>query len=102
MNLVHPDIATVTLEDVLYALSDSVRLQIVKALHTAEQPLTCTEAAKSIEGLAISTRSHSFKILRERGVIYSRQQGRECYSTVRLEELEQRFPKVVSTILQLQ
>src|SRR5687768_16533799 len=53
MNLIHPHIDDVRLEDILYALSDSVRLQLAKALYIAKKPLTCTETAKNIANLPI-------------------------------------------------
>ncbi|WP_008308783.1 ArsR/SmtB family transcription factor [Leptolyngbya sp. PCC 6406] len=92
----HPDITEITLEGVLYALGDSVRLAIVTRL-AAEGELCCAAIAAPV---AKSTLSHHFKILREAGVVYCRKQGTQHLNSLRREELEARFPGLLATILQ--
>jgi DNA-binding transcriptional ArsR family regulator len=98
-SLVHPPLGDITLHGVLHALGDPTRLEIVRNLYSAAGPLTCTEAVRGIDHLAVSTRSHCFRILREGGVIRSESKGRECYNTLRMEELERKFPKLLRTVL---
>ncbi len=97
--LVHPPLKDITLPNILYALSDESRLRIVKNLLEAEEPLTCMQAVDGIKGLPVSTRSHCFQILRQAGIIRSEKKGRECYSEVRLAELEKKFPNVIQIII---
>ena len=97
--LVHPSIEDVTLPGLFYALGDPARLSIVKSLYQAKTHLTCQQAVDGIENLPVSTRSHCFRILREAGVIRTEKQGRECYNSLRLDELNNKFPNVLQTIL---
>ncbi|KAF0094330.1 MAG: arsR family transcriptional regulator [Puniceicoccaceae bacterium 5H] len=98
--LVHPPLEDVSLEGLLYALSDGTRLQIVWELSQASpRSLNCAEAVAKIADLAPSTRSHHFRILREGGVIRSERKGKECNNVLRADELEQKFPGLLSTIL---
>ena len=91
----HPDKADITLACVLYALGDPVRLEIVKRL-AVEQELPCAAIDVSV---AKSTLSHHFKILRESGVIYCRKQGTQHMNSLRREDLSDRFPGLLETIL---
>jgi DNA-binding transcriptional ArsR family regulator len=93
---VHPPAAALTLESVLYALADPVRLEIVRRLMTGE-PLNCSTAAPA--HLPKSTQSHHFQILREAGLIQSERRGTEVVNTLRLDEVDASFPGVVATIL---
>ena len=52
--------------DVLAALADPVRLEMVRRLAAADGPAVC---ATLYDGIGKSTASHHFKILREAGVI---------------------------------
>jgi DNA-binding transcriptional ArsR family regulator len=97
----HPALDEIALTGIFYALGDPVRLRIVQNLYAAKRPLTCIEAAAGIDGLPISSRSHCFGILRETGLIRSERKGRECYNTLRLEELEKKFPNLLPTTMKL-
>ncbi len=68
---VFPDTAELTLPAVLFALSDPVRLEIVRQLaiwQEGELPLVCASVGPEMPK---STRSHHLKVLREAGVSYS-------------------------------
>lgn len=92
----HPDPKDITLEAVLYALGDPVRLEIVKRLaETDEIPCSALELP-----VAKSTLSHHFKILRESGVLYCRKQGTQHMNSLRRDDLDQRFPGLLDTVLQ--
>jgi predicted transcriptional regulator len=97
---VHPSIDDIKLTNLLYALGDKSRLQIVQNLYRSKNPLTCTEAIEGIRNLPISTRSHCFDVLRQSGVIRSEKKGRECYSEIRLKELNKKFPKLLANIIE--
>jgi DNA-binding transcriptional ArsR family regulator len=94
---VHPAIEDVTLESVLYALADPVRLEIVKKLAAGSCGLNCSTAAPA--DLPKSTQSHHFQILREAGLIRSERRGTEVVNSIRCGEIEKRFPGVISSIL---
>lgn len=93
--LVHPDIKSVTLPSVLYALSDPVRLEIVKCL-AAEPDQTCGQINVSV---ANSTKSYHLRILRESGIIRMCAEGKKRFASLRKEDLENRFPGLLSSIL---
>jgi DNA-binding transcriptional ArsR family regulator len=94
-NLHHPRIEEVTLPDVLHALSDPVRLQIVRALaDRAEQSCSAVESSVSK-----STLSHHFKVLREAGITKTRVNGTHRYVSLRREDLESRFPGLLESVL---
>jgi len=92
----HPEPQALTLEGVLYALGDPVRLEIVKRL-AANDELSCSDLDLRV---AKSTLSHHFKILREAGVLYCRKQGTQHMNSLRREDLDQAFPGLLEAILQ--
>jgi DNA-binding transcriptional ArsR family regulator len=95
-NLHHPRIEELTLPDVLHALSDPVRLQIVRSLaERDEQSCSAVEASVSK-----STLSHHFKVLREAGVTHTRANGTHRLVSLRRSELEERFPGLLDSVLE--
>ncbi|WP_369412373.1 ArsR/SmtB family transcription factor [Geotalea toluenoxydans] len=46
-----------------------------------------------------STLSHHFKVLRESGVVASRREGNVLINSIRFDDLEARFPGVISAII---
>jgi DNA-binding transcriptional ArsR family regulator len=90
----HPRIDEIALPDVLHALSDPVRLQIVRALAEREQSCSSVEASVSK-----STLSHHFKVLREAGVTHTRVNGTHRLVSIRRDELEERFPGLLDSVL---
>ncbi len=95
-HLHHPRIDEVSLPDVLHALSDPVRLQIVRALAEREEQ-SCSAVESSVSK---STLSHHFKVLREAGVTHTRVNGTHRYVSLRMDELDQRFPGLLGSVLQ--
>jgi DNA-binding transcriptional ArsR family regulator len=96
-DLAHPDVADLVLTDVLFALSDPLRLAIVRQL--AEAPLlevSCQEVGGTAPK---STRSHHLKTLREAGVIRNVPHGRERRVSLRRDDLEARFPGLLVAVL---
>jgi DNA-binding transcriptional ArsR family regulator len=94
--LLQPNLDEVSLERVLKALGDPVRLATVQELLAAkneEKPCgtfnyTVTKA----------TFSHHLQILREAGVIQTRVEGTRKYTSLRSKELNKRFPGLLSAL----
>ncbi|MEU6642121.1 helix-turn-helix domain-containing protein [Saccharomonospora sp. NPDC046836] len=91
----HPDIADVRLDDVLQALADPTRRRIVRML-IAEGDRPCGTFGLDV---AASTLSHHFRTLRAAGIIRQYDNGRQRFNTLRLAELDTRFPGLVDQIL---
>lgn len=94
---VHPPTEALRLESVLYALADPVRLEIVRRLLGGNCALNCSSAAP--QHLPKSTQSHHFQILREAGLIRSERRGTEVVNTLRVDDVNERFPGVICAIL---
>jgi DNA-binding transcriptional ArsR family regulator len=93
--LPHPSVEEIRLAAVLHALSDPMRLQIVTGL-AGGASRTC----KSFElPVTKSTCTHHFRVLREAGVIRQRLEGTTRLSSLRWEDLEQRFPGLIDSVL---
>jgi DNA-binding transcriptional ArsR family regulator len=95
---VHPSRDDITLEGVLAALSDPMRLRMVKSMVERHDCMSCTEAAPC-PAMAKSTLSNHFRILREAGLVLTAKKGVEHRNVVRLEDIEARFPGLLKTIL---
>jgi DNA-binding transcriptional ArsR family regulator len=94
-----PDLATIDVAAVLEALSDPVRLEIVRQLAGGDQvnELTCGQLELPV---GKSTCSHHLKILSSAGVIAEREEGTRKYLRLRRAELDRRFPGLVELVLQ--
>ena len=80
---------------VLYALSDEIRLGIVRQLaKKGEQPCGVFEVDRPKSSL-----SHHFRVLRESGLVATRKDGKTLLNTLRSEDLEARFPGLLKTVL---
>ncbi|WP_084964634.1 ArsR/SmtB family transcription factor [Thermoactinospora rubra] len=95
--LPHPATEEIQLAEVLRALADPVRLEIVDRL-SREGELTCTGLGSEV-GLHKSTMSHHYRILRESGLTLTRQEGRRKFIRLRREDLEKRFPGLLESVL---
>lgn len=98
---VHPDPRDVTLDAILHALADPARRSIVRALAAdkacAGKGLACAQAAPP--ALAKSTMSNHYAVLRAAGLVRATKDGAAVIHTLRCDELETRFPGVLSAIL---
>lgn len=92
----HPDRQQINLPGVLYALGDPIRLAIVRQLATRGEQNCCDFDF----AIARSTMSHHFKILRESGVVFSRKEGTQHLNSLRLQELDELFPGLLTAVLQ--
>jgi DNA-binding transcriptional ArsR family regulator len=93
----HPSREEIELPAVLHALSDPVRLLMVRGLSEVAEGRSCGSFDVPVTK---STCTHHFKVLREAGVIEQRQEGTRRVNTLREEDLEARFPGLLGTILQ--
>jgi DNA-binding transcriptional ArsR family regulator len=92
----HPPAGDFLLERLLYALSDPIRLGIVR--HLAQLgPATCGELDG---GRPKSTVSHHFKVLREAGLVRTEGYGTTHINTLRRDDIEARFPGLLGAILE--
>ena len=92
----HPSRDEIDLAAVLHALSDPVRLLMVRGMAADIEGRTCGSFDVPVTK---STCTHHFKVLREAGVIQQRQDGRSRLNTLRSEDLDARFPGVLDAIL---
>jgi DNA-binding transcriptional ArsR family regulator len=92
----HPDRHEIEMPAVLHALSDPQRLEIVRRLATSEAPCPCG----SIElGVAKSTMTHHYRVLREAGVIRQERRGTAKLTELRRDDLDARFPGLLDAVL---
>jgi DNA-binding transcriptional ArsR family regulator len=92
----HPNIDQVELTDIMYALADPTRLEIVALLANAGKQMTCGEINLNRPK---SSMSHHFKILRAAGLVETLIEGTEHMNSLRVEEIEQKFPGVLNAVI---
>lgn len=93
--LVHPDAEQLEITSVLHALADPTRLTIIHTL-VADPEKPCGTFPVSVSP---STLSHHFRVLREAGVIHQRDEGARRYTSLRRDDLEQRYPGLIDLVL---
>ncbi len=98
--LFHPAIDEITVEAVLYALSDPVRAAIYADIVSQNCTQNCsTFLSVSERPIPKSTLSQHFKALREAGLIRGERRGVEMHNTSRCTEIEKRFPGLIAAIV---
>jgi DNA-binding transcriptional ArsR family regulator len=95
MALRHPKAHEIRLEDVFTALSNPMRLKVVRTL-AESGPAPC---GSLLDGVPKSTLTHHWRVLREGGLIWQEAMGREYTLTLRSDDLEQRFPGLLPAVL---
>jgi len=93
--LSHPAREEIELAAVLHALSDPMRLRIVAGL-AVEDKRTCKSFNLPVTK---STCTHHFRVLREAGVIRQRVEGTTRLSSLRRQDLDERFPGLLDSVL---
>ncbi|MEV6674702.1 metalloregulator ArsR/SmtB family transcription factor [Streptomyces sp. NPDC051162] len=93
-SLTEPTREDIQLATVFHALSDPARLQMVQDLASGQER-NCSRLSSQ---LAKSTLSHHFKVLREAGVTHTRVEGTWRFISLRLDDLEARFPGLFDAI----
>lgn len=98
--LFHPRIDEITVEGILHAFSDPVRIEIFADLANAECAKNCScylEMQKKT--LPKSTLSQHFRVLREAGLIRSERRGVELINATRCAELRDKFGGMIESIV---
>ena len=94
-----PDLAQIDVLTVLQALSDPVRLEIVRQL------AGCPESAAGLAcghielPVTKSTATHHFKTLLTAGITHEREEGTRKFVSLRRSELEDRFPGLIGLVV---
>ncbi|MCT2587097.1 ArsR/SmtB family transcription factor [Actinophytocola gossypii] len=91
----HPDVTELTLVSVLTALSDPIRVGVVRVLSDGRERGWGELRAP----VAKSTLSHHLRVLRDAGITRTRQEGTRCYVTLRRDDVEARFPGLLDVVL---
>jgi DNA-binding transcriptional ArsR family regulator len=93
-----PDLAAIDIVTVLQALSDPVRLEIVRQLAgcVGDDELFCGQIELPVSK---STTSHHLKTLTSAGIIAEREAGTRKYLRLRRAELDERFPGLLDSVL---
>ena len=97
--LIHPAIEEVPVESILHALSDPVRVAIYADIVKGCNENCSTFLTVGERQIPKSTLSQHFKILREAGLIRSERKGVEMFNTSRCEEVDRRYPGLITSIV---
>jgi DNA-binding transcriptional ArsR family regulator len=93
--IAHPTADQLSLPSVLHALSDPVRLEIVRALGS-----DCELCCGAIDvPVSKSTLTHHLKVLRDAGVTRTRREGVQRLVSIRTTDVETRFPGLLDCVL---
>ncbi|MCF3136289.1 MULTISPECIES: ArsR/SmtB family transcription factor [Streptomyces] len=95
-DLPHPVRDEIRLEAVLHALSEPLRLQIVRELCAEADELACSYFDLPVTK---STTTHHFRVLRESGVIRQVYRGTAKMNAVRRDDLDELFPGLLDSLL---
>ena len=97
----HPHLGEVTVEGILHALSDPIRIEIFGQLAASECAKNCSAFARVAKNeLPKSTLSQHFRVLREAGLIRSERRGVELINSTRCAELKERFGPMIQSIVE--
>ncbi|MEV6006728.1 helix-turn-helix transcriptional regulator [Streptomyces sp. NPDC051976] len=94
--LEHPATADIRLEVVLHALSDPMRLIVVRTLAAATDEVACSDVPLPVTK---STTTHHFRVLREAGVIQQIYRGTSKMNALRRADLDALFPGLLDRVL---
>ncbi len=98
--LFHPSIEDVSVEAILHALSDPIRVAIFTDIAGSTCSQTCSTFLNvSEKPIPKSTLSQHFKALREAGLIRGERRGVEMHNTSRCAEIDKRFPGLIAAIV---
>ncbi|MFI0712123.1 ArsR/SmtB family transcription factor [Streptomyces inhibens] len=95
--LPEPERADLRLEVVMGALSDPLRMRIVRTLLLESEAFDHTCGWFGLDRPK-SSLTHHFRALRDAGLIRQRQYGLERRSHVRVDDLEARFPGLLALV----
>lgn len=91
-------LAAADLVAVLQALSDPVRLEIVRQLAGCSEnaAISCGQLELEVSRL---TASHHLKALRAAGIVAEREEGTRKFTWLRKADREERFPGLLASVL---
>src|SRR5690349_6997586 len=89
-----PESAEISLDAVLDAFADPVRLEIVRELAGVTE---CACGLLTVP-VAVSTRSHHLRTLREAGITRTRVAGTQRLVSLRRDDLDGRFPGLLAAV----
>jgi DNA-binding transcriptional ArsR family regulator len=93
----HPDLAEVTLQQILEALVDPVRRAIVGQLaEVGDGSVACGGFGLTVSN---STATHHFRVLREAGLIRQCYTGTSKMNLLRRAEVDEAFPGLLEALL---
>ncbi|MCX5383853.1 helix-turn-helix transcriptional regulator [Streptomyces sp. NBC_00083] len=95
--LAHPACEEIRLDGVLHALSDPMRMRVVRALAADGGELSCSYFVLPVTK---STTTHHFRVLRESGVIQQVYRGTAKMNALRRADLEALFPGLLDSVLE--
>jgi len=93
--LLHPATDEIALPTVMAALSDPVRVAVVRTLAEQDEAVCGTLALD----VSKATRSHHLRVLREAGLTRTRVDGTRRHVSLRRDDLDERFPGLLDAIL---
>lgn len=92
----HPNVDDLQIGDVLAALADPYRRQIVRQLADGPHVQTCTQFALPV---GKSTQTYHFRILREAGLIQQHYVGTAIHNALRETDIATRFPGLLDAVI---
>lgn len=95
----HPSPQEMDLGQVLAALADPWRRQVVRELAAAPDGTARTCASFALP-MAKATRTHHFRVLREAGLIHQEDCGNARLTRLRRTEIDSRFPGLLTLVAQ--
>nr|WP_093838701.1 helix-turn-helix domain-containing protein [Streptomyces aidingensis] len=94
-NARHPERNEIEVLSVMGALSDPIRVGLVRVLADGRERGWGELRAP----VAKSTLSHHLRVLRDAGVTRTRQEGTRCFVELRRDDLDARFPGLLAAVL---
>ncbi|MFD9736684.1 ArsR/SmtB family transcription factor [Umezawaea sp. NPDC059074] len=91
----HPAVEQMRLTEVMSALSDPIRIGLVRVLADGGERGWSELRAP----VAKSTLSHHLKTLRAAGLTWTREEGTRCFVRLRREDVDARFPGLLDAVL---
>ncbi len=88
--------AVAGVQQVLAALADPVRLEMIRRLHNAGQPTPC---ALLYDGINKSTATHHFKILREAGLTERLTIDGHTHQRLRIDDVAAALPGLLDAVV---
>ena len=91
-----PPVRVAAISTLLHALGDPVRLELVRELNQAREPVPCCQLQAPVTK---STLSYHFRILREAGIIEQTSEGVRKLTRLRRRELDLAYPGLLDSVL---